>query len=303
MFLFGIKLAAMISAIGMNLAPLDDIAVFSVQGHTGDKHPLPYAMIAVTCACWCFYAVLKSDYFPMLFTNGIGVTAGIFHLSAFIYYTPSITSRENVENRPKYDGRLYGAFFGVAFMVMVSIVAVKTEEEAVSLLGTLGVLSVCVLFASPLVVMADVLRSRNSKALSRPLSVLSFVCALSWTLYGYLLSDVYIWGPNSIGLLLSVVQLSLIIVYPDPSESGAASSAQNEKNGMGKAILARMAHLLEEIFAKGKRDPAVRSDVTPSRSTTDIELMRRPKSNSDSPRDSTIDGMLLNDHSVVGYAN
>uniref|UniRef100_A0A914NU99 Sugar transporter SWEET1 n=1 Tax=Meloidogyne incognita TaxID=6306 RepID=A0A914NU99_MELIC len=39
------------------------------------------------------------------------------------------------------------------------------------------------------------------------------VC-LQWLLYGFLVDDLYMKVPNSIGTIISSVQLSLFVIYP-----------------------------------------------------------------------------------------
>jgi len=318
MLLFGVKIAAVMTAIGMNLSPLDDIAQFRREGHTGEKHPLPYMMIAVNCLTWCFYAVLKGDYFPMLMTNGIGAAAGMFHISAFVYFqtyntetaksgaTPQSAKKEGEGS--KYDGRPYLAVVFLSIFLWASIIVSHDEKEAASILGTCGILVVCGLFGSPLIVMADVIKSKNSRALSRPLSFLSFLCALSWTTYGFLAQDIFIWGPNSVGLMLATAQLSLILIYPDLE--GEDSSASTKTSGIESVpVVGHVLQLLTKILTlKGsKRDPRATHDGSPSTSISkvEIELQRRyPKKEPEEGNpDLCLDNMLLNDHSAIGYAS
>ena len=50
--------------------------------------------------------------------------------------------------------------------------------------------------------------------MSMPLSVMNLVVSSLWALYGYMLWDMFILLPNSVGAVLAVAQVVLIIVYP-----------------------------------------------------------------------------------------
>ena len=36
----------------------------------------------------------------------------------------------------------------------------------------------------------------------------------TWTIYGFAIGDIWVWGPNLAGFLLGVVQLLLKMLYP-----------------------------------------------------------------------------------------
>ena len=44
----------------------------------------------------------------------------------------------------------------------------------------------------------------------------SAVCSLLWSCYGYLEGDVYIWGPNAVGLVFAVFQGLLFLCFGCP---------------------------------------------------------------------------------------
>lgn len=43
---------------------------------------------------------------------------------------------------------------------------------------------------------------------------MSFLCGLSWTLYGYLLGDKFVFIPNLLATILGLIQLTLFVLYP-----------------------------------------------------------------------------------------
>mmetsp|Transcript_13033 Transcript_13033/g.31937 ORF Transcript_13033/g.31937 Transcript_13033/m.31937 type:complete len:268 (-) Transcript_13033:293-1096(-) len=244
-FLPGVKIAAVVTAVAMNLSPVDDVLAFRRQGNTGDKHPLPYAMILVNSSLWLMYGVLKGDYFPMVFTNFVGVLAGLFHVCAFLYY-----STGKLANKSKFDGKPYVALVVLSVMLGLSLIYANGHEGALSQLGTVAIVAMIGLFGSPLVMMQEVIKKKDSSALSRPLSTLSLLCSASWTTYGILEGDVFVWGPNSLAVALAIGQVSLIVLYPATSK---ATKAAEGKRGSPEKSPVRVE--LGEIVSDGSLKP------------------------------------------------
>mmetsp|Transcript_32321 Transcript_32321/g.63155 ORF Transcript_32321/g.63155 Transcript_32321/m.63155 type:complete len:285 (-) Transcript_32321:73-927(-) len=222
MLLGSIKVLAVMTSIAMNLSPMEDIRGFKKANSTGEKHPLPYTMIAVNAGIWCFYGVVKGDYFPLLFTNLIGVVAGVHHLYMYAKHS----------NR-KYDVRPFVLMAVVMEAMALSIAATYPASEAAAWLGVYGCTVVVMLYGAPLVTMRDVIKSQNSKALSRPLSALGFICSLVWTMYGTLIGDGYIYYPNGLGVFFTTAQLSLIVIFPDDGDLGKTSKKKSMKSHAG----------------------------------------------------------------------
>mmetsp|Transcript_8131 Transcript_8131/g.15901 ORF Transcript_8131/g.15901 Transcript_8131/m.15901 type:complete len:298 (+) Transcript_8131:10-903(+) len=224
--LTGLKFFAVASAIGMILSPVYEVQAFRKEG-TGERHPLPYAMIALNSGLWCFYAILKNDWFPMMATNSIGAFAGYIYLSVFSYYSDP--------EKCRYDARKYA--LGVLFSEMMVAMALfmttdqMSSDEQCDYLGMLATSILVMTFASPLIVIVQVCRTRNSSALSRPLSVLGFLCACAWTTYGKLIDDVYVWGPNGLGIMLTAMQLLVIVMYPKRSPGPSDGVSKLPQNG------------------------------------------------------------------------
>ncbi|VDO81157.1 unnamed protein product [Haemonchus placei] len=82
---------------------------------------------------------------------------------------------------------------------------------------TLGAICIILNIASigaPLFQIREVIRTKNSESLPLPLCLACFAVSLQWLLYGLLVHDIVIQVPNYIATLLSVIQLSLFVIYP-----------------------------------------------------------------------------------------
>jgi hypothetical protein len=52
-----------------------------------------------------------------------------------------------------------------------------------------------------------------STRIHAPLATISSLCSACWTAYGIAIKDIYVCMPNIVGLILGLVQLSLVFVY------------------------------------------------------------------------------------------
>jgi solute carrier family 50 protein (sugar transporter) len=85
--------------------------------------------------------------------------------------------------------------------------------------------------------MGQVIATRNSASIYAPLTAAQVANCFMWTVYGFAVGDVWVFGPNSTGLALGMIQLTLKLTFPSkPGEEarkldwpriGRPSSKQN----------------------------------------------------------------------------
>lgn len=74
-------------------------------------------------------------------------------------------------------------------------------------MGLCSIAILVVFYAAPLSALMKVIKSRDASLFNTPLLIASFINACLWTYYGYFglqNPDVYIWGPNSVGVFVSI---------------------------------------------------------------------------------------------------
>ena len=86
-------------------------------------------------------------------------------------------------------------------------------------LGTYATIICIVLFASPLSTIASVVKNKNAASILAPLTISQVSNCALWTTYGvFAARDIFVWGPNGIGLILGLAQLSLKLLFPSKEE-------------------------------------------------------------------------------------
>ena len=75
------------------------------------------------------------------------------------------------------------------------------------------------LAASPLSTIKTVVAKRNAASIYAPLTAAQCANCGLWTLYGaFGCKDVFVWGPNGIGLALGFTQIVLKVAFPSTEE-------------------------------------------------------------------------------------
>jgi len=86
--------------------------------------------------------------------------------------------------------------------------------------GVLGMMVGIIMYGAPLSSMKEVLRTKSSETLPVMQSFLGFLNSSCWFTVGVRTGKVPVWGPNIIGMMLSLLQLALIFKFPaKPSDS------------------------------------------------------------------------------------
>ncbi|KAJ3093009.1 hypothetical protein HK102_013283 [Quaeritorhiza haematococci] len=81
-------------------------------------------------------------------------------------------------------------------------------------MGSVTVFVLITFYSSPLSVVYDVIRTKNSASLLWPLGLANLITSLLWAAYGIAIKDWFIIGPNAVGILTGLVQLFLCVIFP-----------------------------------------------------------------------------------------
>lgn len=116
--------------------------------------------------------------------------------------------------------------FTTAVILFSSMIAFITLHESRTdapriVLGTTSVLCLVLYYTSPMVYISltkstfyEILRTKNTSSLDPMLSIASVFNSVFWTIYGFVISDAFVYGPNAFGLLFSILQGVVLWVYP-----------------------------------------------------------------------------------------
>jgi len=203
-FLDILSVVAIISTIGVFLTGITICRTIARIGSTRGVSSIPFVLGAIGCHFWLEYGRLKQDR-TMISINLIGL---IFQLAYIAYYYIYCIDRGTLHRLLVTSLAACGA---VSFYINVISPPYAT---AVAQLGTMCLILNILGFAAPLAGVKHVMATKSTETLPFALILANLIVAFEWLLYGYLIEDIYMTIPNAIGILLSLLQLSLFIIYP-----------------------------------------------------------------------------------------
>ena len=142
-----------------------------------------------------------SLYRSVIGANVSALLLGVYYCNVFI-----------ANKAPDTDVTTPLVVSGGAALLVVAMLFLE-QEAAVNAVGTLGCVVVVVMVGGPLTMLAQVIALKSTASIPFPSAVMTTGCCLVWFLYGLLVNDIYVYGPNVIGLLSGMAQLCLFAVY------------------------------------------------------------------------------------------
>jgi len=167
---------------------------------TGDLSPFTFVSMFTNCTVWCTYALLISDM-ACFVPNFTGALFGAYYTKVFSQYTVK-------DMRPFYLGT-------AAVLGGVGAAAALFGAAAAPAIGLVGAASCVVLLASPLSTVKTVFETKSTSSMVFSICFASFWNSLSWVAYGAILAkNPLIIVPNALGLVATIMQLSLFVLFP-----------------------------------------------------------------------------------------
>ncbi|CAJ2668776.1 unnamed protein product [Trifolium pratense] len=194
------------------LAPISTFYRVYKKKSTEGFQSLPYLVALFSSMLWLYYAYLKKDAFLLITINSFGCVVETIYIILYIIYAPrdarnltfKLLSAMNV-----------GSF---ALILLVTNYAVHDSLLRVQVLGWICVsLSVSV-FAAPLSIVAQVVRTKSVEFMPFNLSFTLTLSATMWFGYGLFLKDICIALPNVLGFGLGLLQMVVYAIYRNRGE-------------------------------------------------------------------------------------
>ncbi|ONI29899.1 hypothetical protein PRUPE_1G220700 [Prunus persica] len=233
-FTFGI-LGNVISFL-VYLAPVPTFYGIYKKKSTQGFQSVPYLVALFSGMLWFYYALLKKNAMLLITINSFGTVIETIYIVMFIFYAP--------KDARKFTLKLFG-FMNVGLfcsILVLSHFAVRSEYR-VPVLGWINVAISVIVFAAPLSIVAQVIRTRSVEFMPFSLSFFLTLSAVMWFSYGLFLKDICIAIPNVLGFILGLLQMLLYAIYRnrkpiEDDEKKIPAADQHVKNVVGLTTLA-----------------------------------------------------------------
>jgi solute carrier family 50 protein (sugar transporter) len=182
-------------------SPMLSLRKAKAAGTLGPVNPLPYCMMLWNCVGWMLYSFQMEKGGGYLFIADCTGLAGLYYIPlCYRLATPAVCRK--MELLFVGCGLVLGGLGGVVHY---------SNVDPKLVLGTYASVVNYLLYLSPLSVIVNVIRTRNAAQFDPPYVCASIVVCAAWAMYGAVLGDWNIGGPNGLHHTQNVFPHTLII--------------------------------------------------------------------------------------------
>ncbi|KAL3828429.1 hypothetical protein ACJIZ3_017231 [Penstemon smallii] len=183
---------------------------------------IPYSVAFFSASLLLYYAFLKKNAYMIVSINGFGCIIETIYLLMYLKYASKKAKISTVKLIVIFNGG------GLGLLMAVSLLLVHGTKR-VSLVGWVCAIINVAVFAAPLSIMRQVIRTKSVEFMPFTLSFFLTLCATMWFLYGFFVRDYYIALPNVLGFLFGVTQMILYFIYKNANKGHAGTHAEMEE--------------------------------------------------------------------------
>ncbi|XP_059287577.1 bidirectional sugar transporter SWEET4-like [Lycium ferocissimum] len=149
--------------------------------------PVPYLATFINCGLWVLYGIpLVHPHSILILTIDVtGLAIEVVYLALFLLYSET-------KERMKFFLIIVGEIIFLASLAVLVLTLVQTHKKRSTIVGSICMAGNILMYASPLVVMKLVMRSKSVEFMPFFLSLFSFLNAVSWTTYALIRLDAFI---------------------------------------------------------------------------------------------------------------
>ncbi|XP_073290712.1 bidirectional sugar transporter NEC1-like isoform X1 [Primulina huaijiensis] len=166
----------------------------------------PYSVALFSATLYLYYAYLKQNVLILITINSIGCVFEIFYLTIFMIYATK-------ESKVFACKQLLLINFMSLGLIIGGTSLLSNGDNRVRIVGWICAAFSVSVFAAPLSIMRQVIRTKSVEFMPFSLSFFLTLCAVMWFFYGLLIKDYYIAAPNILGFSFGIMQMILYMVY------------------------------------------------------------------------------------------
>ncbi|XP_010926783.1 bidirectional sugar transporter SWEET14 [Elaeis guineensis] len=195
-----------VSSFLVYLAPVPTFYQVYRKRTTGGFQSVPYSVALFSAMLWIFYAFVKTNSILLITINSTGCAIEMIYIIMYLVYAPR-------------SARIFTAKIilllnvGLFSLILLSTLLLSKGSKRVKVLGWICMCFSASVFAAPLSIIRQVVRTRSVEYMPFTLSLFLTISAVAWFGYGLLTNDFYVMFPNVLGFAFGAVQMLLYVVY------------------------------------------------------------------------------------------
>ncbi|POM61305.1 MtN3-like protein, partial [Phytophthora palmivora] len=172
------------------------------------------------------YGYLTDNLFPLAATQAFSQLAAIIYSAIYFKWSSKLKRKELA----KLYTRALALHCVVTLYFALGVMGVtgQSKAEVGTWFGYVGVIINVWMYASPLGTLKQVMKTKNSASIPINLSVMILISTLLWLGTGILENDLFIAGINSVGALLSFVQIVVYFHYKPDRHQEPLTTVKND---------------------------------------------------------------------------
>lgn len=183
------------------------------SGNLGPFNPLPSTIMVLSVFGWLCYGLAVSN--PWIVASNLPGAAAV--LATFVVMLPLMG--KDHEAMTSVQTTLVGGAMATLCLWTYLVFSHTASAARATLIGYFASAIFVVLAASPLSTIRTVVATRCADSIYAPLTAAQCANTLLWTIYGVMAAkDLFVYGPNGIGLCLGIIQLILKAIYRSSRE-------------------------------------------------------------------------------------
>ncbi|KAK7328229.1 hypothetical protein VNO77_22331 [Canavalia gladiata] len=205
------------------LAPLPTFYRIYKKKSTEGFQSLPYLVALFSSMLWLYYALLKiNDAILLITVNSFGSVIEIIYIVTYIIYAHKEARNLTIKLFVAMNVSTFALILFISYFAVQGSVRVKV-------LGWICVSVSVSVFAAPLSIVAQVIRTKSAQFMPFNLSFFLTLSAIMWFAYGLLLRDICIALPNVLGFALGLLQMVLFCIYRNGRVKKEEEEEEEEK--------------------------------------------------------------------------
>lgn len=221
-----INVAATITSVALYVSPFPDFRRIHANKSTGEVRILPVLMLCCNSIMWALYGLVSGIYFPVMSINVFGTITTVAFASVFYRWS---TERAALKKMASITG--VGALAVVAFTVLAEASVIPMASSQVALVLGYGAVAVNIcLYAAPLQTTKTVVQTKSAASIPMTMCVVNLINGTLWLSYALLSHNMFVLAPNSLGVVLCIVQVTLGIKYRPKADAQVVESVQEAQS-------------------------------------------------------------------------
>ncbi|KAN0040617.1 hypothetical protein ACTA71_008955 [Dictyostelium dimigraforme] len=192
-----------IVSTGTAFAPIKKFLEIDRNRDVGNNNVFPIIALCGNSLCWVVYGAV-SKAMSILPVNVIGLFVTSYFILVFISATSDLNKRRFI------SAIYYGYLVSLTIYHLLIVLYVESIEAQISIFGYTSNVAVIIFYFSPILSLWGVIKSMDRSSINLPLALISCFAGLTWTLYGIVINNKFIFLPNAVGASLSAISL---VVY------------------------------------------------------------------------------------------